>query len=274
MNIIDLTDSYTSEILKAKDLRAYEQSYPALFSHYFKYWATRKNFSNCLLQTELIKRKNLIIDGIKQVEQRLVSFGFEMENTEVVLFVGNATSNGHAFKDKGKFIVWLPLEGYVTKTQAEIFITHEIIHAFHYANSPDFYFTNVAEKRSVIRQVITEGVATYLTMKILNVDEGTALWADFISKNDIIIWLQECKHKEQMLYKFVLKTFSSSNSKIGLFYAKDPSDIKEYRAGYYVGLMLVESVAIDRMLSVKELLNMPRKKFENIAKTWLQERFA
>ncbi len=272
MNIIDLTEYYTSEMLKTKNLRAYEQSYPALFSHYFKYWARRKYFSNHLSRDEVKKRKKLIIEALHDIEKCLTSAGFEMRNMDVILFVGQGTSNGHAFKDGKKFIVWLPLEGYETKLQSKIFITHEIIHALHYSHSPDFYFNNVAEKKSVIRQLITEGIATYLSMKALKEDEGVALWADYLTKSKLKIWLQECRQKEQMLYKFILKNFSSSNSNIGLFYANDPTDIVNYRAGYYVGLKLVEDIAKKEALSNQDLLNIPKNKFENIAKRWLREK--
>ena len=272
MNIIDLTTSYTSEILKAKNLRAYERSYPALFLHYFKYWAKRKNFSNHLSNAEVGKRKKLVTKALKEIEKDLTFAGFETKKMGVVLFVGQGTSNGHAFKDDNKFIVWLPLEGYKTKLQAKIFITHEIIHALHYSKSSNFYFNKVAEKRSVIRQLITEGIATYLVIKIFNVDEGIALWADYISKNKTKIWLQKCQQKEQKLYKFILKNFSSSSQKISLFYANNPADLLNYRAGYYVGLKLVEAVAKDMRFGNKELLKIPRRKFENIAKKWLRER--
>jgi len=274
MNIIDLTKSYILEILKAKDLRAYERSYPALFSHYFRYWARRKNFPVYLSRAEVKKRKKFITEALKEIEKNLISSRFETKNIDVVLFVGQGTSNGHAFRDGKKIIVWLPLEAYKTKLQARIFITHEIIHAFHYSYSPDFYFNNLVDKRSVIRQIITEGLATYLSMKILNVDEGTALWADYISKSKIRTWLQECRQKEQDLYRYVLKNFSSSNPKISLFYANNPSNIVNYRAGYYVGLKLVEAIAKDMKLGDKALLKIPRKKFEAVAKRWLQERLS
>jgi uncharacterized protein YjaZ len=272
MNVIDITNSYISEMLKLKDLYAYEQSYPALFSHYFKYWARRKNFSNHLSRTKVEKRKKLIIETLKEIDKLLTRTGFRVKKLDIVLFVGQGTSNGHAFRNNDKFIVWLPLELYETKLQAKVFITHEIIHAIHYSHSPDFYFNNIAEKRSVIRQVISEGLATWLTMKILNVDEGVALWADYISKTKIKIWLQKCQQKERKMYKYVLKNFSSSNPKIGLFYANDPTDIVNYRAGYYVGLKLIEAVANKTKLSDKSLLKIPRRKFEGIAKKWLQER--
>lgn len=270
MNIIDLTESYTTNMLEKNDLPVYERSYPALFSHYFKYWARRKNFPNHLSRAEVVKRKGLVTGALKEIDRKLAGARFEMKNIDVVLFVGLGTTNGHAFKDNDKFIVWLPLEGYETKLQAIIFITHEIIHALHYTQSPDFYFHNVIEKRHVARQLITEGLATWLTIKILNVDEGLALWANYISKSKIKIWLQNCRQKHE-LYKYILKNFSSSNPKIGLFYANDPADIINYRAGYYVGLKLVEAMAKDKGLKAAEMLRIPRRKFEAIAKRWLRE---
>lgn len=195
-----------------------------------------------------------------------------MKNIDFVLFVGQGTSNDHAFKDDKKFMVWLPLEGYETKLQAKVFITHEIIHAFHYARSSNFYFNNVAEKRSIGRQLITEGLATYLSMKVLKVDEGTALWADYLTNYKLKSWFQEYLQKEKMLCGFILKNFSSSDPKIGLFYANDPTDIVNYRAGYYVGLKLIEDSAKKEGLSDQDLLNISRNSFENIAKRWLQER--
>lgn len=271
MNIIDLTKAYEETILKSKDLHAYEQSYPVLFSHYFKYWARRKKFSNYLLKIEVEKRKKLIMNELKKIEKQLFLAGFETKKIDIVLFVGQGTSNGHVFKDGNKFIVWLPLEGYETKLQARVFITHEIIHAFHYSQSPDFYYNNISEKRLVIRQLITEGIATWLTMKILNIDKGIALWADYISKSKIKIWLQKCKKEEHELYEFIFKKISSSDPRIGLFYANDPEDIINYRAGYYVGLKLIESIVKDENLSNQELLKISKRKFENMTKEWFQK---
>ncbi len=69
-----------------------------------------------------------------------------------------------------------------------------------------------------------------------------------------------------------MKNFSSINPKIGLFYANDPTDIANYRAGYYVGLKLVGAIAKDMKISDKVLLKIPRREFETMSKRWLRER--
>ncbi len=200
------------------------------------------------------------------------SAGFDLSNIDCVLFVSQGTSNGHAFKDGKKFVVWIPIEGYETKLQTLVFITHEIVHGLHYSYSPDFYFKNVSEKLSVARQVITEGLATYLSMKILSVNEGVALWADYISKDKIKIWLQKCRQKEQELYNFVLKNFPSRSPKIELFYANDSKDIYQNRAGYFVGLQAIGQICKDRKINAMDLLKIHRKKFEKIVIEQLQSK--
>jgi len=266
MNIIDLTKQYKEKILNLNDLKSYEKSYPSLFSHYFKYWAQRKYFSKKLSWQGVLKRKKIILKSLDKIEKILTKNNFNIRNLKVILFVGQNTSNGHSFFDNNEFVVWLPIEGYETKLQADVFILHEIIHALHYKNCPDFYFNNISEKRSISRQIITEGIATYLSMKLLKTNDDTALWADYISKNKTKKWNNECEKRTLELYKFVLKNYNSSNKKIGLFYASNSDDILNYRAGYYIGLNLIENVVENLKIKDIEILKLPRKKLEIIIK--------
>jgi uncharacterized protein YjaZ len=272
MNIINLTDDYIKHIVEENDLNAYESSYPALFRHYFRYWAKRERFSKTLTKIEVKKRCQLVLSELKKIERKMVSAGFDTEALDIVLFVGQNTSNGHAFKDGRKFVVWIPLETYKTKLRCQIFILHEIIHWLHYSQSPDFYFQNATQKLSTARQLITEGIATYLTQRILKVDEGTVLWADYLSKRDLKKWLQECQNREKELCQFILKQFSSASPKIELFYANDPNDIYKYRAGYFVGWKLIEQMIKKKGFSDSELLKISRKRLENMIRELLRAR--
>lgn len=264
MKIIDLTSEYIKHILDADNLASYEKSYPALFQHYFRYWAKRKHFSKTLNKAEVKKRLNLIEPRLSRVEKKINSSGFNISFLKIVLFVGQSTSNGHVFKDNKEFIVWIPIETYSTPLQVDVFITHEIIHSLHYLKLPDFYFNNLTEKRLTSRQLITEGVATYLTKHIIKITQGKALWADFLSKEKTKIWFRECQQKEKELFKFVLKNFSSTNPEISLFHAKNPRNIYEFRAGYFVGLKLLDQIVKTKKMNPKKLLEIPRKKFEKM----------
>lgn len=116
MKIIDLTEGYKKHILKEKTLSAYEAVFPALFKHYFKYWADRKLFRPTLNNMQVDKRKKLIISSLKFVEQKFKKAGFDVAKLKIILFVGQNTTNGHVFLDKGEFVVWLPVEAYKTNS--------------------------------------------------------------------------------------------------------------------------------------------------------------
>ncbi len=272
VEIRDLTDDYAKFAIESGDLQGYQETYPELFRHYLQYWGSSKTGFARLSERLLRRRSRLIRRMIGDIESLMLKSGFTLTGIEAVLFVGQRTSNGHALRDGDSWIVWLPLEAYPTALQMRVFVTHEILHALHYRESPDFYFDSMAEKRSVVRRLITEGVATWLTMRVLGIDERTALWADYIPRRKIRAWLQECKAKEHELCKFILENLFSSDPAIGVFYAKDADDIFNYRAGYYIGLKLIKHIATSEKITRRNLLAIPRKDFETLAKIWLEDR--
>ena len=269
MKIINLTSEYVTHILQNDDLSAYERTYPELFRHYFEYWADRGCFAPTLNATETQTKADLVTDSLERVAHKLAAFGLDVTDLRVVLFVGQKTSNGHAFKDGNSFVVWIPVETYKTHLDAEVFVTHEIIHALHYVSCPGFYFNDLTEKRQVSRQLITEGLATYLSMTALAIDEGAALWADYISPEAVKAWLCRCRDSEAELKQYLLNVFSSGSPEIGLFYAKDPHDIFQYRAGYYIGLKFIKYAVQTGGLAAHHLLHVPREKFERLAVEYL-----
>ncbi|MCP4580488.1 MAG: hypothetical protein GY839_02640 [candidate division Zixibacteria bacterium] len=258
MKIIDLTDYYTEYLANNGDLGTYEKSYPALFNHYFKYWADRIKPVAKISKAEISNRVKLITDSLNYLELKFNMAGFDIANLKIVLFVGVNKTNGHAFKDGDEYIVWLPIETYFSRQLCDVFISHEIGHALHYMSSEDFYFNDLSEKLTVSRQLVTEGLATFLSMKILNIGEGEALWADYLSREDKERWLSQCLLERKTLNKFVLDNFNKNDSRIGLFYANDPDNIYYFRAGYYVGLKLIEEVSAATKIGLSELLEMPR----------------
>ncbi len=269
MEIVNLTSEYVTHILQNDDLPAYERTYPALFRHYFEYWADRGRFAPTLNATETQAKADLVRNGLESAAHKLAAFGLDVTELRVVLFVGQKTSNGHAFKDGNRFVVWIPVETYKTHLDAEVFVTHEIIHSLHYAGCPEFYFNDLTEKRRVSRQLITEGLATYLSMTALAIREGTALWADYISPEAVKAWICQCRDREPELKKHLLDVFSSGSPEIGLFYANDPHDIFHYRAGYYMGLKFIEYAVKIEGLAAHHLLSVPRDKFERLAIEYL-----
>lgn len=182
------------------------------------------------------------------------------------LFVGQNCSNGHAFKENGRFNVWLPVEAYESKEDIDTFVIHEIVHAFHYSANPKFYFKTKEEKMNVGRQLITEGIATYLTSKILKVSDKKALWADLLDQKELRDWFSACEDKRRELFDHVLNNFSLSKEDIQIFWANDPSDIYKYRAGYFVGLEVIKEFVRKEKVSDIDIINIKRDILEEKVK--------
>lgn len=272
MEIVDLTGDYIKHILDNQDLTSYQRSYPSLFRHYFRYWARRRYFSKALNRVQVEKRLNLILPRLSRIEKKIKRYGLDVSSLKIVLFVGQNTSNGHAFRDGTDFIVWIPVETYSTPLLVDVFVTHEIIHALHYSASPDFYFFSAAEKRLMSRQLITEGIATYLTKHIMRITQAEALWADFLPEEKLRAWLGECGQREKDLCKFVVNNFSSTSPEVVLFYMLNPRNIYEYRVGYFLGSRLVDRIVRSEGIRPDKLLTIPRKRFEKMMLKVLREK--
>ncbi|MBU1557392.1 hypothetical protein KKC45_00300, partial [Patescibacteria group bacterium] len=263
MKTTNLTQNYITNILEKDNLDLYKKSMPELLGHYFKYWALEDYFHKSLkTEKEVIEKTEMIKSRLDFIKSKLSDFGFDTSNIEIILFVGQNCTNGHAFEKDGKFVVWLPVEAYESSEDIDIFVTHEIIHNLHYSVNPDFYFKTKDEKINVGRQIITEGLATYLTSKVLNISDDKALWADFLNEKELKSWFDGCKEKRFDLYDLVLKNFDLSKENIQIFWANDPSDVYKYRSGYFVGLELIKEFVEKEKVSDIDILKIDRKSFE------------
>ncbi len=269
MKIIDLTfETFSSAV---SGIENYEQVHPALFSHYFRYWAERSRFPDCILTHDRLSfHVNLVKDGLRYAERKIASFGLPLDDIMVILFTGQNTSNGHAFMNEGRMIVWLPVETYHTPLQAEVFATHEIVHGIHYLLSPAFMFCTEDERMHTGRQLITEGIATYLTKQVLGISDRVSLWADYLDGVKSGEWFEECSKREKELKEYCLERFSYSGSDVSLFFANDPADIFSYRAGYYLGLQFANRFA-KQLKSDHDLLCTRRSELEQAALHFLSD---
>jgi len=270
MKIIDLTEQYIKTVLKQNDFARYYNYYPTLFNHYFLYWADKKN--NCVLlnKEEIIIKKQLIKQAINKIEKILTKQKIKHANLKIILFIGQNTTNGHAFNDNGEFAIWIPLEAYTTNKQAEIFIAHEIVHCLHYKLQPEFYFSDVEEKNNTGRQLMTEGIATIITKTIESLADSEVLWADYLTREKIIEWLENCEKKYNNLAKLVLEHWDKPDI-AEIFMANDPKNILAYRGGYYLALKIIEKIVIKEKLSPIGLLQIPRNELNKKFLQYLSE---
>jgi uncharacterized protein YjaZ len=261
MLIDDYTKEYFETFAKGSNWEAYEKCYPALLGYYKEHYGRTEEARPPSINT-VSKNSKIVRDAIEVVFDRFTHHGFDISKQRFVLFVGENTSNGHAFKDGDELIVWLPVETYTSKMLAEVFIAHELAHALHYRMSPEFYTTDKNEMWKGFRQLVTEGLATYVSREVMGADDGTALWADFLNSEQLSNWMKRCREKLEALCSHFIDVIQKDEKERMLFLASDPDDVLKFRAGYFVGLKVVEEIVAASDLSIQALLTMSESDFK------------
>jgi hypothetical protein len=270
MRVVDLIPGYIKYIIEEDNYVRYQNMYPQLFEHYYKFWAKRTIHQSVLKKNEIIKKRDIIISAIKKVVPTLVKFNSKIKDIPIALFIGEDNSNGHAFLDDKEFVVWIPVERYSTYEEARVFVTHEIIHAIHYSMNREFYFVTKEEKNKISRMLFTEGIATYLTRELLKLSDKEALWADYLKKRKLNDWMEQCVAKLTEMRQFIRKNFDSSDVNIKIFNTDNPKDIFSNRCGYFAGLKLIDYIVKTHNLKSEELLLVSKTDTEKFAIDWLE----
>lgn len=269
MHIIDLTEPYLRYVIQQDHPARYEANFPELFEHYYIFWAQLQTYS-FRDSEEVVARRDLLLERLPLLAERFERNGLKPSDIDVVIFVGHGTSNGHAFHSKGRWIVWLPIETYGSSQAVDIFSSHEIAHALHYRYQPDFYFKDKKEKNQVFRQLVTEGIATLISREILGVSDEQALWADYLPLEYVQHWYATCRKREKELFRLVADTLPYSDEQNRLFSFSPSEDVSENRAGYYVGLALIERYARRQGLALGDLLAISKEEFWQIVLSSLE----
>ncbi len=263
MQTIDLTNDYLS-FLNTNNTSQYIKSCPFLFKHYFQYWGEgKKNFPK-LKENDVLNNRKLILNSLQKIRRLFNKAGINSHDISVIIFIGQGTANGHAFIHKGKSYAWIAAEDYNSQLYSDVMCLHEIVHALHYANVPSFYFRNSPQKKHTGRLLITEGIASYVTKKLLRINNCKALWGDFLSAAKAKIWLKKCEEKSQEISDFIYKNFNSTAANLFYLYPEKEAinDPFKSRGGYWLGLKLIEQIVKEERLSLNGILKMDRKILE------------
>jgi len=262
-NIIDLTDSYVKNVLKNGDTDNYEKSYPELFDHYYKYWADRSTKLTDISEETISLQRDLILNNLEEIESKFFENGIFIRDIDLVLFVGNNTSNGHAMIMNNKVITWIPVETYTSEKRVKSFVPHELLHSIHYNIKWEFYFKDSLSKNNILRQLITEGLATYYTSKMMDISVNDSIWGGYLSPSEIIEWKKSIISSEKEIIQFILVNCNSSIENCGLFTLFDKTNIMNFRPGYYIGYKLIEQLVLENEYSFLDIIMLNSNVFRN-----------
>jgi len=271
MRITDLVEPYIDAMLIRNDDTLYEQMRPELFEHYHEFWSKKRPYKCDLNATALRGQRELVRSRLIHISACFAALSLDVTELEIVLFVGYGTTNGHAFREKGRFVIWIPIETYTNVLYSDVFLSHEIAHALHYSSTPQFYFETTEEKDRMSRLLITEGLATYLTCAMLGQSEGDSLWGGYLPQEKLVRWMDECERRYPEMCAFLARNFDCSLSEHGLFclYDTEAKDVFCSRGGYFAGLRVIQAIARGRGLTVADLLLLDRQVFEGLVREQL-----
>lgn len=269
MKLTDLIPLYLQEVISKNDPCRYEAALPPLFEHYYTYYASPQPYS-FLNEEEILHRRQQALQRIPLLLQKFEENGLALQGIRLVLFVGHGTSNGHAFPLGDQWVVWLPLEAYPTAFAMDVFFTHESAHALHYQRQSDFYFKDEVERTQIFRQLVTEGIATLASKELLGIRNEQALWADYLPPQEVRQWYEQCQQREGELFQMVAGKLNISDPQNRLFSFSNSADVVENRAGYYLGLRLVEHFMETQGLRLQDILEVGKTEFLRVIQGFLE----
>lgn len=205
---------------------------------------------------------------LTELDEILVKAGVEA-TVDIAIVDGCQSSNGHALLLNGQPTAWVSVSNYPSDETIKVFGTHEVIHALHYGYVSEYHFESKSEKDHVGRQLATEGLATFVTEKLLNLSESEALWSDYLTPNDLKLLMDEYRKHQSESATNILRDWDKTDSLY--FYANDRSDVDKYRSGYFIGRSVIARIAEQDEIGIYELLTMPRSVLDAKAKDVLKK---
>jgi len=272
MVVHDFTESFIESVIEHGDLTRYEACFPELFEHYFAFYGPRRTYPEGLTTDAVRGLRDRVTAELSAIESRFARANLDLNQLEVVLFVGQNSSNGHAFLHKGRFIVWLPVEEYPSPLSVRVFVPHEIAHALHYEMSSDYWFCDAKSRNHMGRQLVAEGLATLVSMEIAGVDAITALWVDYVSSEWASEWINNRRRRRCELADHALNRFDESSEDNGFFVftGTNDNDVFRNRTGYFLGTEIAKTVKDELGGTLADLLKLSRADWESLAKDVLQ----
>ncbi len=248
--------------------------FAAFRAHYERFWSSPCGAQAEVAPEKLHSRLESLQGQLSQTELALEALGIPTSGVSALAFVGHSASNGHACLLFGRFAAWYALEHFLTPSDFEAFVPHELAHAVHYALVPEFYFTSIEEQRRTGRQLVTEGLATRVAQEVGSLPPEVALWGGFLGADPAQCWISRCKTHLRELIQLILDSWTEPLPGNPLFTYNPALGVEENRGGYFVGMAATAHLEEDQKLPLAELIRLPRSEAERAYQEALLEMLA
>lgn len=224
--------------------------------------------------SNLVGEENSIEACVKLIKNTINEFEksnhplFSTYDFDGVLFlIGDLTVDSQGIMIEGKSYMVVDLSAYLNakdKYNPISFVVHEVVHPIHYKLNPEMYFRNYKNHQEIVlKRMMIEGIATYLTKHFTNENDADIFWLGYIDQIGVNNWIAYATEKKEAFGKKIKKLIETddleSESGYLLFSITDPEKLWEGRLAYYYGYDMIKS--IHKIKSIDEILNMQLEDF-------------
>jgi hypothetical protein len=268
MKFYDFTEYGNSDCLPLNDKSLYRDFICCYIKDFDDTFKEQKNsVTKNKLQNDNINR---IVQYLLSIEPDIVELLKTGEIPDCIFFRGGQSWDGHGILVNERSFVFFNMDMIDEHFKYENFnmkahAIHELFHAIHYKARPDFYQGNYKTTREFyLNKMIAEGVASYLSKKVVFCDEIDALTFGFMDKKEFLMWKTKCcqfknTFRNEMKNVVTNETIDKENIKdlyYQLYFVPDPDEgaMTRGRFGYLYGYEIVKNIT--EKLSLNELLNL------------------
>ena len=257
MKILDIA----KEQLNSADQRQIFENYRDLFEEIREFGPRGQNYFQ--VARKRVKRldNNMAQRGRERIEKIIAGKANRMQgeiDTEevpgLIIFIGNGIPDGHAILSNGTPWAVIDLKTFVDRLDTynqEVYLTHEISHAFHYKKAPSFYFGNKQKilKPPIFKLMIAEGVATYCSFLFTPAPIHDAYWFGQYTEKQVKSWVNICEREKGKIGEEI----DTGKNKVSpdimeKLFDTPVRDLGESRLGYCYGTKIVRKVIEEKGL--------------------------
>lgn len=161
----------------------------------------------------------------------------------IIFMLGDSTVDSHGIIINNKSYIVIDMSSYIRgydNYNPISFLVHELLHAIHYSLTPEMYFRNhKSESESVLKRMITEGIATYLTSHYTEETDEDVYWLGYLDHEGINQWKSRCdqmREEASIRIKNLLdKGIWKEDYQYEFYSVIDPDNLWRGRLAYFYG---------------------------------------
>ena len=208
-------------------------------------------------KAELEKAALLVENQLQSLYKEFSQALPELDLPDSVLFIGDAVTDGHGIKVNDRWYLFIDLNTVVNQQRhmgnMKWFLAHELAHAIHYSVASEFFRSEYASAEDhILKYMMAEGIATWVSMKICDIPENRAFWGDFLDDEQISQWKQHAAENKtlvgQQIKKAVKEDHNHSEINRRLFYVLNMENLEQKRTGYLYGFEIIDRIASQKNL--------------------------